>query len=231
MNQSVQFGSARFDFRIEYSARKTIGITVNPEMEIIVKAPNNVPVDLIKSKVRHKAPWIVKQLNYFLSFMPKMPPKRFVGGESHMYMGRQYLLKVITGKREMVTYKGRVLEVSTRDKSRVENLLTEWYNERAKLKFHEIARPLISRFKKYDVEPSGLYIQKMSKRWGSCTPGGKIILNTELIRAPKNCIEYVIIHELCHLVYYDHTRNFIKLQKREMPDWEKWKNRLDHIQF
>ena len=69
----------------------------------------------------------------------------------------------------------------------------------------------------------------MPTRWGSCTPRGKIILNPELIKAPKGCIEYVIIHELCHLIYHDHTRKFIDLQTKEMPDWEKWKSKLENL--
>ena len=86
---------------------------------------------------------------------------------------------------------------------------------------------LIQKFKKYKVEPSGIYIQNMPKRWGSCTHKGKIILNPELIKAPKPCIEYVIIHELCHLIHHDHTKNFFDLQTKEMPDWQKWKTKLE----
>lgn len=229
MNESIQFGSHKIDFALNYSGRKTLGITVTSEMKVIVKAPAGTPIEKVKDKVRHKAPWIIKQQSYFISFLPKMPPRRYIGGESHLYMGRQYKLKVTKGNKEEVLYKGRILEVRTKNKSRVKELLTRWYRDRAKEKFSEIARPLVLRFKKYDVEPTGQYIQEMSKRWGSCTPQGKIILNTELIKAPKGCIEYVIIHELCHLVQNNHTQKFIDLQKKEMPDWEKWKNKLENL--
>jgi predicted metal-dependent hydrolase len=93
----------------------------------------------------------------------------------------------------------------------------------------EIAEPLIQRFKRYGVEPSSLYIQYMENRWGSCTPKDKIILNVELIKAPKSCIEYVIIHELCHLLHRNHTSAFYRLLAAEMPDWEKWKVRLERL--
>lgn len=69
----------------------------------------------------------------------------------------------------------------------------------------------------------------MPARWGSCTAKGKIILNPELIKAPKVCIEYVIIHELCHLIYHDHTQKFLDLQSTEMPDWEEWKLKLEKL--
>lgn len=105
----------------------------------------------------------------------------------------------------------------------------QWYRKKAKIKFAEIAEPLIQKFKKYNIEITGLYIQDMPTRWGSCTPKGKIILNPELMKAPKPCIEYVIIHELCHLVYHDHTKKFIDLQTKEMPDWKKWKNKLKRL--
>lgn len=79
------------------------------------------------------------------------------------------------------------------------------------------------------IEPESIVFRDMPTRWGSCTPKGKIILNPELIKAPKGCIEYVIIHELCHLIYLDHTRKFIDLQTKEMPDWEKWKTKLENL--
>ncbi len=231
MNESIQFGSQKIDFTLRYSGRKTLGITVTPEMKVIVKAPSGTPVEQVREKVRKKAPWIIKQQSYFFSFLPKMPPRRYIGGESHLYMGRHYKLKVTPGKKEQVRYKGRIIEVITKDKSKVRELMNKWYRDRAKEKFSEIAGSLIIKFEKYKVEPIGLYIQEMSKRWGSCTPKGKIILNTGLIKAPKGCIEYVIIHELCHLVHHNHTQKFVNLQNREMPDWEKWKRRLEYLQL
>ena len=69
----------------------------------------------------------------------------------------------------------------------------------------------------------------MHYRWGSCSPKGRILLNPELIKAPKACIEYVIVHELCHLVYQDHTKAFFDLQEREFPEWKKWKTKLEQL--
>ncbi len=103
MNESIQFGSHKIDFALNYSGRKTLGITVTSEMKVIVKAPAGTPIEKVKDKVRHKAPWIIKQQSYFISFLPKMPPRRYIGGESHLYMGRQYKLKVTKGNKEEVT--------------------------------------------------------------------------------------------------------------------------------
>jgi len=226
---SIQFGSRTIDFRLEYSDRKSLGITVTPEMEVLVKAPKNTPLEKVKEKIRKKAPWIIKQQSFFLSFQPKTPQRKYVSGETHLYLGRQYRLQVIIAVEESVKLMGKFIEVKTEDKSRTKNLIDNWYLEKARTKFDEIATPLIERFKKYKVEPSSIVLRNMPTRWGSCTPKGKIILNPELIKAPKGCIEYVIIHELCHLVHHNHTQKFIELQTKEMKDWEKWKIKLEKL--
>jgi len=229
MVTSIQFGSKKINFRVEYSARKTLGITVTPDLDVLVKAPLDSSIEKIKKKLIKKAPWIIKQQSFFLSFHPKTTERKYIGGETHLYLGRQYILKVETSNIDSVKLKGKFIEVHTSDKSKVKKLVKEWYLAHAKSKFHEIALPLIEKFKKYKVKPDSIVFREMPTRWGSCTPKGKIILNTELIKAPKGCIEYVIIHELCHLIYHDHTRKFIDLQTKEMPDWEKWKSKLEKL--
>lgn len=229
MTESVQFGSSTIVFQLEYTDRKTLGITVTPAMEIMVKAPKDVSIEKVKDKIKKKAPWIIRQQSFFLSFQPKTPKRNYVSGETHLYLGRQYRLQIHLNTEESVKLKGKFILVSTRDKSRTEALVKGWYLQHAKTKFQSIAEPLIERFKKYEVEPSAIILREMPTRWGSCTPKGKIILNPELIKAPKGCIEYVITHELCHLIHQDHTQKFIDLQAKEMKDWEKWKLKLEKL--
>lgn len=229
MRSHIQFGSKRIDFKLEYTDRRSLGITVTPDLLVIVKAPAGSTLDQVKIKLQRKAPWIIKQQNYFLSFQPKMPPRKYVSGETHLYLGRQYRLKVIDGNIDDVKLRGKFIEVITTNRPRVKALLHAWYLDHASDKFSRIAQPLIDRFKKYKVEPTSIQLRAMPARWGSCTPKGKIILNPDLIRAPKACIEYVIIHELCHLVYHEHSQRFIDLQTREMKDWEKWKEKLERL--
>src|SRR5665647_1705180 len=195
MKHAIQFGSKQIDFHLEYSGRKSLGITVTPDLYVLVKAP-----------------WIIRQQSFFLSFHPKTPARKFISGETHLYLGRQYRLKIIDGKEEGVKLKGKFIEVTTIDKTKAKQLVNKWYLQNAKTKFHAIAQQLIEKFKKHKVEPSSIVLREMPTRWGSCTPKGKLILNPELIKAPKGCIEYVIIHELCHLVHRDHTQRFIDLQ-------------------
>ncbi len=229
MKPSIQFGSKRIYFQVEYSTRKTLGITVTPDMDVLVKAPIDSSLEKIKEKLQKKAGWIIKQQSFFLSFQPKTPPRKYIAGETHLYLGRQYLLKIEPGEKDSVKLKGKFIIVKTSDKSKVKRLVKDWYLVCAKSKFKEIAEPLIEKFKRHKVEPDSVVYRDMPTRWGSCTPKGKIILNPELIKAPRGCIEYVIIHELCHLIYHDHTRKFIELQTKEMPDWEKWKMKLENL--
>jgi predicted metal-dependent hydrolase len=229
MTEAIQFGSRRIDFRLEYSSRKSLGITVTPEMKVLVKAPAKTSIENVKEKLRKKAPWIIKQQSFFLSFQPKTPTRKFISGETHLYLGRQYRLRLISGKPESVKLKGKFIEVTTSEKARTKQIVNEWYLQNAKAKFNSVAQPLLKKFKKHKVEPTSIVLRDMPTRWGSCTPKGKIILNPELIKAPKGCIEYVIIHELCHLIHHDHTQKFLDLQTKEMKDWEKWKMKLEKL--
>lgn len=229
MTDFIQFGSKKIDFQLHFVDRKSLGITITPDMEVIVKAPLKTSIEKVKEKIKKKAAWIIKQQSFFLGFHPKTTTRKYVTGEAHLYLGRQYRLKVTIGKKSEVKYKGSFIEVTTKDKKKVKELLNQWYRAKAKEKFAEFAETHIQRFKRYKVEPKGLFIQEMKTRWGSCTAKGKIILNPELIKAPRKCIEYVIIHELCHLIHHDHTQKFITLQTKEMPNWEKWKDKLEKL--
>ena len=230
MRQVLQFGSEEIEYQLSFVERKTLGITVQPNRDVLVKAPLGSSIGKIQSKIRKKAPWILKQKDHFLSFEPRIPQRRYISGETHLYLGRQYQLKIITeSNKEKVKYTGRFLEIHTKQQKRAEKLLMDWYKKRANIWFESISKPLIDRFEKYEVSPKSLEIKTMKYRWGSCSSQGRILLNPELIKAPKACIEYVITHELCHLVHRDHTKAFFDLQSKEMPDWEKWKNKLENI--
>lgn len=228
MKHFIDFGSKRIYYTLEYKDRKSLGITVTPEMEVLVKAPLAATLTQVNEKVKKRAPWILKQQSFFLSYYPKTPPRKFVSGESHLYLGRQYRLRVLTGVNG-IKLAGGFMVLTCPDKSKAKQVLKAWYLKQAKIKFELLARKWILRFKKYDVEPQSLVIREMPTRWGSCTPQNKIILNPELIKAPTGCIEYVIVHELCHLVYRNHTAKFMALQNKELPAWQKWKDKLEKV--
>ena len=230
MKRSLQYGTKEIVFTLAYQKRKSLGIKVHPDTTVHVLAPVDTNETDILKKVKAKAPWVLKQIDHFNSFRPATPPRRFINGETHLYLGRQYRLKIIPDTVNVIkAYRGQIC-IHSMDpaKDALEKQLQKWYRQRASIIFEEMLEEVLPKFKKYKIQKPTLVIRKMSKRWGSCTPARKIILNTELIKAPKGSIEYVIIHELTHLVHRNHTKPFFDLLSRIIPDWKKWKERLEY---
>lgn len=230
-SKTLTYGSNSIHFVLERAARKTLGIQVRPDSSVRVIAPMEASEERILEKVRQKARWILKQQSYFLSYRPLTPPRRYLDGETHLYLGRQYRMRISTGAEKQVKLKGKYLEVShpAPGFEVLEKLVEDWFRAKADRHFREILQTCLPRFAKYDLPAHELVIRKMEKRWGSCAPSGRITLNLELIKAPKTCIEYVIVHELCHLLHPGHNAKFFALQDRMMPDWQKWKERLERV--
>jgi predicted metal-dependent hydrolase len=233
MGYFVQYGSVRIDFDLHFAERKTLNIAVHPDRRVEVTAPMNSPLEKIEAKVRKRAAWIVRQQRFFLGFEPRTPPRRYVSGESHLYLGRNYRLKIVEDKRPEVKLNGGHFWARTpvqgewARRKAVQELMDGWYREKAHRRFPEIAAPYLRRFARLGAVPTDFVISRMEKRWGSCTAKGIVILNTDLIRAPRGCIEYVIVHELCHLLQHDHGAKFQQLQAQEFPEWKKWKDILE----
>lgn len=227
--QSFAFGSKEINYELSFQDRKTLGIRVYPNCKVKVIAPFDTPDEKLYSKLREKAPWIIKQQLDFLSYHPLTPPRKYVNGETHLYLGRQYKLRIEkAAANEVKLFRGRLL-VLKKENTLSKNLLTDWYREKAVIHFEDTLKKILPLFARYDISEPELQIRHMSTRWGSCTTKGKVILNPELIKAPKGSIEYVIIHELCHLIHHNHTKAFYELQESIMPDWKKWKVRLESI--
>ena len=226
---SIQYGATLIEYDIEFVDRKTLGIKVLPDGTISLKAPIDATLDDIRNKVHHRAAWILRQKRYFESFGTPTTERQYISGESHLYLGRQYMLKIKEGKSNAVHYQNNILEVVCQNKKEAGRVLQLWYLERAQIKFPEYAKPIIEQFAAYGVQPKSVGIRKMEKRWGYCTKDGNIYLNPRLICAPRCCIEYVITHELCHLVHHNHNKEFYALLSKEMPHWEKWKTKLERI--
>jgi predicted metal-dependent hydrolase len=229
---TISYGTTDIDFKLSYSARKTLGVTVNPDLTVRVIAPYNSSLDKIKNKLERKARWIVRQKEFFGDFLPKTPPKEYVSGETHLYLGKQYRLKLTKARARKVKMTKGYINVYLPDKDEkrlVMLLLNDWYREHALRIFNWRIEANLERFKKYKIQFPKLIVRRMEKRWGSCTPNGTITLNPEIIRAPVGGIDYVIVHELCHIVNRNHDKKFCALQSKVMPDWEKWKERLEKI--
>ncbi len=229
--ERIRFGSRDIAYSILYKERKSVGITVRPDQSVLVTSPPNLSVAKLNVLVKQKAGWIIKQQSYFLSFQPLTPPRKFVGGETHLYLGRQYRLKIIVSKKESVHLKGHYIFVYTKmkDSKRVKQLMNNWYRHNAAVKIESYLHECKKLFVRHHLKEIKVELRSMDKRWGSCSIKGKIILNPELIKAPKRCIEYVLVHELCHTKYPNHSSAFFDLQSQIMPDWVKWKSKLEKV--
>ncbi len=232
IKHSIYFGKKCIEFDLIKSNRKTLGITVKPDSSIYVRSPIGKSIDEVLSKVKHKAPWILKQIDRFDAIRPEIYEKEYVSGESFYYLGRQYRLKVIKDKKEnSVKMAGGFIQVRTENKDGlvVKKLLEKWYLEHARQYFDKKVKIVLGILEKYGVPMPMIKIRKMKTRWGSCSRNGNISLNTHLIKAPSHCIEYVIMHEFCHLKYFNHGKDYYSLLTRVMPDWESRKKRLESV--
>lgn len=230
LHSSVTYGKEKISFRVLHGARKTLGIEVYPDGSVMVKAPAGTDAKEIDRRVCKRARWIIRQQGYFRQFEPQTPARQFLGGETHLYLGRQYRLRISAGEHETVKLsRGHfLLEVkSPSDSGRVRLLMERWYAEKAAIRFQESFDRCWSGFAGQCLDRPSLQIRRMKKRWGSLSRSGLLTLNTDLIRAPQECIDYVITHELCHTLHHHHGAAFYDLLAEVMPDWERRKHKLE----
>ncbi len=227
----LKYGGKRIPFRVEYRKRKKLAITVHPDLRLEVVAPTDRTSEQVLSRVEKRSGWILKQWRYFEQFQPKHPGPRYVSGETLMYLGRQYRLKLHAGSPEAAKLIGKFLHVWTSSRTNAERIKAQlefWYREHAERVFQQRLRLCLSQCSSLRLahEPP-FVIRKMTHRWGSCTKAGSLLLNLDLIKAPVHCIDYVLVHEFCHLRIHNHSPAFYRLLNRCMPDWEKRKRRLE----
>lgn len=232
--RSVQFGETLIEYRLQRGERKTLAIHVYPNGSVVVDAPLTANEDAIAAKVKKRASWIFKQQLQFAAYPPELPQRRYVSGESVRYLGRQYRLRVNQASNDQVKLQHGHLNVDVADTSnreKVKSLVQGWLRARADAVFSERYAVCLALVEKLRIEPlkPGFQLRLMPTRWGSCTQSGKIILNPELIAAPKECIDYVITHELCHLKERNHSQAFYKLLASVMKDWEVRKTKLNKL--
>ncbi len=229
MRQEIVFGTETIGYEIRFlPTRRTLGIEVHPDLSVIVRAPSDCDPAVILARVGKRAPWISKQLTNFQRYSPRTPVRQYVSGETHLYLGRQYRLKVGAGETASVKMSRGHLVMTLPGKSdpnRVKALLHRWYLDHARQVFIDVMDEWLPRFKGY--QRPRLTVRAMQSRWGSLSQAGTMTLNANLVRAPRVCIEYVVAHELCHLKHRGHDASFFRLLGQVMPDWEKRKRRLE----
>jgi predicted metal-dependent hydrolase len=227
--KTFKFGQYSYDYYLVEQERKTVALTVQPSLNIILKCPLKYEEDKIERFLKKKWFWMEKQMKYFKKYKKNITKKEYVSGESFLYLGRQYKLLVkIAAKERVGLEKGKITiytTKSTKNGTEIKKVLDKWFAERTKFIFHARLKKVIKKFD-YDFVPE-IIIRKMQKRWGSYMVNKKIVLNPLLIRASTDCIDYVIVHELCHIKYKQHDKSFYKLQEKILPNWKDVKEKLE----
>ncbi len=228
---SIKYGSKTITYKLYLTNRtKTVGITISPQQEVIVKSPSNADINKVKEFVKKKAPWIISKLTFFDNLDIKPTTRQFLSGESHYYLGKQYRLKVIKADKDNVVLKRNQIVVETRNPGNelfTKHIMSMWYWHKAQEVFDEKIEKLFATFNQYKLKTPTYIIAKMKSKWGQCDSKGKIKLNKELIKMPSGCIDYVITHEFCHLKEHNHSDKFYALLNKHLPTWKKWKERLE----
>lgn len=229
MAGTFTYGRDTIRYEVRFLAsRQTLAIEVHPDSRVVVRAPTDCPETLIAERVQKRAGWISRRLVEFERYQPRTPARQYVSGESHLYLGRQYRLKVVQGSTAGVKLtRGRLLVglPGGTDRDRIKALLQSWYRDRARAVFGDVLDASLQHFK--GIEHPHLIVRLMRSRWGSLSRAGTMTLNVNLVRAPRPCIEYVVAHELCHIKHRDHDTQFFKLLGQVMPDWGQRKQRLE----
>lgn len=229
MNNLIKFkyGQTFLNVKVQYSERKTLAISVYPDCSVLVSSPKFVSKEVILGKLNKRAQWIKKQLNFFKQFLPRTPERKYIGGESHLYLGRHYRLKIIDSDTENVKVDDEFILISLKNYSslKTKHLLNEWYETNARVIFEKRLKYCLKKFPNY--KKPKLVIRKLKKSWGNMRGKNILTLNKNLIKAPVECIDYVIIHELCHVQFPNHSSEFWSLLNKKIPIWKKLKHKLE----
>lgn len=226
----------------EKSKPRKVVIKVHPDQRVVATAPIDATNEIIHDAMMKRARWIWQNLQDFAKQKDHVLPKRYVSGETQFYLGRRYVLKVIADAKTSDKINSTVklsrgklhVELSQNDSELdaekravlVKSLIDKWYKDKFTSVSRERLEALIHKASWVENNPS-LKLMTMKKQWGSCSNKGNLILNPHLVKAPKECIDYVILHELCHIAEHNHSEHFWRLLTQVMPNWKEVKARLD----
>ena len=216
------------------AARKVV-IKVHPDQRVVATVPHDATEDSIQEALLKRARWLWQNLEEFAKQKDYVLPKRYVSGETQFYLGRRYVLKVLIDSEQVSNVKlsrGKLNVTLRKDFDdrvvKVKPLIDKWYQHKAKAIFHERLNKMLPKASWVTDIPS-FRVMAMKKQWGSCSTKGNLMLNPHLIKAPKECIDYVILHELCHISEHNHSEKFWRLLTQVMPNWKEVKAKLDDM--
>lgn len=221
---------------------RKIVIKVHPDKRVVATAPIDATDAAIHDAMVKRARWIWQNLQDFAKQQEQVLPRRYISGETQFYLGRRYVLKVLTesesedvlnsnvklsrGKLTVLLAQSDSELNSEKRAALVKSLIDKWYQDKARLVFAARLQVLLPKVVWVTVTPD-FRLLTMKKQWGSCSIKGNLILNPHLVKAPKECIDYVILHELCHISEHNHSEHFWRLLTQVMPNWKEIKARLD----
>lgn len=226
----AEYGTTRIPFSLKRTNRKTLSIEVRPDGSVQVVAPQDTPEHEIRWRVEKRGAWIVRQQRELARLPPPLPPRLHVSGESWRYLGRQHRLRVMPGRPEDVRVTRGELLVTVSSPDRVEKVLGGWLRHRAESVLEGRMAACLERAAHFGIRHSGAFsLRQMRTQWGSCTRSGRLTFNPWLVQAPTECIDYVILHELCHLQEFNHSAAYYRLLGRVLPDWKRRRERLNRL--
>lgn len=211
------------------SDRKTNYIAVTPDMTIEFRGNLATQWDSVSAALTSKTALIRKKINYFEQYHPKPSEHKYESGETFYYIGRQYRLKKVVSEHARFRLIGKwfMAELpNPEDTDKVKKMMEKWLRDQAVKRISERFQIYYDKLQYKINEKPVLSFRRMQKRWGSCQQN-RILMNTELIKTPMICIDYIIVHELCHLLYPKHSKAFYRKLTQIMPDWEQRKSKLE----
>jgi predicted metal-dependent hydrolase len=230
----LRYGDRETTYSVSFVQRlaSKILIHVYPSGEVEVEAPEGSEECRIRGAVQKRARWVFANVDAANNARAYALPREYVGGETHFYLGRRYRLHVLTkrGVSSSVKLVGGRIEViaPVADPAAVKRRLKEWYQIRAQDYFARRLYDIVAKLPWLEAPPP-MKIVTMKQQWGSCSPAGSINLNPALIRAPRHCIDYVLLHELCHLQEHNHSKRFYALLSKYDANWVATKVELDRL--
>lgn len=234
MANLLRYGAVEVEYSVTENARLSarVRIHVDPDGKVVVERPAGISGDEVQAAVQKRARWIVRHVEAAFASRQYALPRRYVSGEAHFYLGRRYKLIVVEsgeGGSDVRLWRGRIeVTLPVADPAAVRRRMTQWYRDKALAYFARKLPELSERVVGVNKFPP-FQLLAMEKQWGSCSPTGRMNLNPSLIKAPVHCVEYVLIHELCHLLEHNHSPRFYRLLDRHCPEWRAWKNELDSL--
>lgn len=214
-------------YDITRTNRKTIALKISPDGDLKVAAPINISDDEIQSVIKKKKFWLYKTINRTKEKASSRLKKEYISGELFWYLGKRYRLDVCNCEHSGLKFQYSKFILNIADRDSAEELFKAFYKQKAKEKINS----QVERYaKQMGVQYKEVKFLDMKKRWGSCTNAGNIILNIHLVKAPMYVIDYVIVHELAHLIEFNHSKKFWNIVKTQINDYNEhmqWLDKLD----